>query len=222
MVIYDLFVLYELTTQYEMVKEMLFKTKCSLLIVVLLIGCKPPGTSNDGSISCPEPARMSDGEIVTYAFTYSNGNTITHTITKMPDGDESGKIHYSISDGREFNYSLKNLCSSRAIPLSNEEVFLFLDGALTGKIVENDPLNTNSKSPVEFIETVCNDILITLPAGEFPARMCTYVSKDDTETFSKSIHINQNNSTPLLGLLQYHWTNHQQEITVELIEWNGI
>lgn len=199
-----------------------FKTGYLLFMVVLLIGCKSSGISSDNSNSCPAPARMSDGEIVAYAFTYTNGVVINHTITKMPDGDESGKIRYSVSDGREFNYSLKELCSNRAISLSNEEMFLLLDGALTGKLMENDPSSTDSKTPVEFIEKVCSDVLLALPAGEFPARMCTYVSKDGAESFSKYIHINQENNTPLLGLLQYHWTNSAQEITVKLIEWNGL
>lgn len=184
-----------------------------------LSGCIPEN-GNDNAASCPSPASMSDGEIVTYKFTYENGETLNHTFTKLQDGNESGEVIYSISDGRTFNYELNKLCPNKPATLTSEAFFLLLDGSL--KEVALPSSDGNEKPPIEFVKTSCNHVTLTVVAGIFSAQTCTFDAKDSSESFTNYVHNNQGADTPLSGLLKYKWNNASQKVTVELTEWNRL
>lgn len=193
------------------------------LLIFILSGCQSLWEYASGKGACPTLPSMSEGEIVTYTFTYSDGVTTSHTITKAHDGDEQGEIVYNISDGNTSNYKLKDLCP-KGPSLSDEQAFLLLGDvslvANTEKSFENGLFGTPSS---EWIKEGCARISLTVKAGEFSAEKCTYVTEDRSESYSTFSHFNNGESpTPLSGLLKYEEQSGDKNVTVELSEWNEL
>lgn len=178
-----------------------------------------PGPST--SASCVAPMRMSDGEIVTYQFTYANGEQTKHTITKVADGDESGEIVYSASDGRASNRVLKDVCSEKnSVPLGREEAFLLTGASLIMSDSQDD--SSSAPAPLEFSEESCTEQNTIVPAGEFAAVHCRYIAANSNVSFTQTSQQTLGGAKPLGGLLNYELNNTNHDVVVELIEWNGI
>ncbi|MBL1261314.1 MAG: hypothetical protein COB33_012365 [Thiotrichaceae bacterium] len=190
---------------------------------VYLSGCAPEN-GVDSHVSCPSPVSMNDGEIVTYIFTYANGETLNHTLTKAQDGDESGEVIYSVSDGRTSNYKLSDLCANKPVSLTAEAFFLLLDGGSLSILrgVEQTFSDESEKPPLEFIEKSCSDVTLTVPAGVFSTQACVFDAKDSSESFTSYVQANQEAATPLRGLIKHVWSDSSRKVTVELTEWNGL
>ena len=195
-----------------------------LFILLFFMGCNSTETYSSYAPSIT----MSDGEVVTYKFTYADGSTTTHTITKVSDGNEQGEIIYSISNGKTSNYILSEL-APKNIPLSDEESFLMFGGSSLLKKVDNsnstniaEGIDVPNTTALIMIEESCTQTMFTVGAGEFLTHICKYVAEDNSSSFTKYQHISLEANTPLGGRLKYQESNSKEEVTVELIEWNGL
>lgn len=194
------------------------------LMAIAVVSCgseSSPPSGSPGSASCPSPLRMSDGEIVTYSFTYVDGAQTNHTITKIVDGNALGEIVYSVSDGRTFNVNLKELCGgSYGSILGTEESFLLTGSSLIASVQQND--DQDAPPPLDFSEQNCSQETVIVDAGEFFANRCMFVANGSPVSFTRTEHESLGQATPLGGLLKFELTNTARDVLVEIQEWNGL
>ena len=178
-----------------------------LLILIVLVGCK---TETKIATSYPLPTSMSDGEIVSYSFTYEGikKSPSVHTITKVSDGEPSGEIIYTIEGQTEENYRLDDIDVAN---LNEEQSFLIYGSRL--------PQDTalNSTDPVTLVSG--EDVTITIADHTFQAYKSVYTKDDITMTIYSYNGVDE---YPLRGQLKYEWSDGTNSVTVELIEWNDL
>jgi len=186
--------------------------------VVSVSSCLNNEESTRISESCPAQTHMSDGEIVSYSIEYANGNVEYHTISEIPDGIDSDLIVYNISSKKESTYNLKYLCPNIDSMYTKEESFILLGTSLSNLLDDS----TFSSTVIDYTKQSCYEEIVTVPAGEFPAEVCSYVGNNSSESFDAYNYMQQNGSIPMRGLLKYIWRDSNQEITILLTDWNGL
>lgn len=180
-----------------------------LMMLVLLLGvagCQTDSTSTSSSSSIAPPT-MSDGEVVSYRFNYSDNSSPTsvHKIIKVSDGKESGEITYSIDNENNTTMQLDELDN---VKLTDEQSFILGGSPLPptgGEIINNIVISEEQTS-------------VTVEAGTYPVYKNTYNSGDANITD----YNHMDSIKPLKGLVKYIWSERNSSITVELIEWNNI
>jgi len=175
-----------------------------LFISIAVMGCQTESTT--GEPSTIAPVTMSDGEVVSYRFSYSDESkpTAIHTIVKTKDAKPSGKITYSINNE---NNTIMQLGKLDNVNLTDEQSFLLYDSKLlqTGGVV----------NAILILE---EQISLTVESGTFPVYKNIYTINDANKTYYNHI----DNIKPLKGLVKYVWSEGNTTITVELIEWNSL
>ncbi len=180
-----------------------------------------PPENPSRAASCPAPVVMTDGEMVTYSFTYSDGEQTDHTVTKVADGNEAGEVIYSVSDGRTANFVLSDLCAGvNPTSLGTEEAFLLAGASL----IPSEPPNRNQDAPppIDFNQQSCAQASATVAAGEFLANQCTFASTSSDISITQATHQALGQAMPLLGLLKLGTHKTKRDVVVELKEWNGL
>jgi len=176
----------------------------------------------------PSTLKMNIGEVVTYTFTYPDGKTTRHTLTKEPDGNILGEIIYDF-DGTSYNYVIfKNYAN---IDLYfNETMFLLYGSPLSNTVekeMHTDELNFDavavSPPPSGHVGESCNDSIVNVVAGEFPVEICINNNEYDNKLVTKYTNINYlGDAKPLDGLFKYEQVSNGKVHTVELTYWNGL
>ena len=178
-------------------------------------------------LSNSSTSKMADGEVVTYTFTYPDGKTTQHTITKVTDDNIYGDIIYDFDD-TTYHYVISEDNIKSYI---NETSFL-LYGSLLSSSVEKEREKeekyfgtdtTVSGPPPFYTSEGCNESIVNVIAGEFPANICTYYSEDNNTFLTKYSHSNSlEDAKPLDGLFKEERIANGEVTTVELTYWNGL
>ena len=181
-----------------------------ILVLFGLNGCDTGGSAVFIERVPPDLIKMSDGEIVSYSFTYEGikQSPSLHTITKISDGDPLGEIIYTIEGQSEERYRLDE---KHTMNLNSEQMFLFFGGKL---------IPPTSSSPDEAILIAQENDTFTLVGQTLQVSKRIYREGDATITTYSNEDIND--TYPLNGLIKYEWSDGTNSVTVELIEWNDL
>ncbi|GEM_PF-5730051 len=213
----------------------------SLTTALALSGCGGGGGGDDDDVAeCATLPMMNDGEEVTYVFREDDGSEVRHTITKLEDGDPAGDILYTTDTGGEAVYSLSQACypiegqANTGARFTREAAFLLTGGALLLDRGEFDfafnyadsPFGIPpSNTPAGYELAGCEDKGIDLEIATFTAESCTYLSEETGGDFfvREMVFPSEESPTvPLRGLISYREVHLFNNVTVELVGWNGL
>ncbi len=194
-----------------------------------LEGClhESDGVSTTIFVTCAPFPDISEGEIVSYNFSGSDGHMSTHNFI----GLKAGEFLYSSSEGIENTYSIEEVienaepfCLQPALaPTQHELLFMFGIWApelgVMNAVMEPAPDQTAEMTEADEVRD-CTYTDVSVPAGNFQTYTCTYRNSEGVFLFAESN--SEDSNKPFSGLVKYVYGTDDHKFTAELIEWNGL
>lgn len=194
-----------------------------------LSGCNGSNSSDDtdsdnledNTSICPAGSFMQPGQVLRFDYTYVDGTTVEYQVDKERDGDNTGYVTITNSDGLHNRFQLKDVCVSKDLSLSSEELFLVQGGdaiPFPSILSTDDADDTGDKVAVTPQENSvqCSDSRIEVTAGSFDAIKC--LSSIDGDVYQTTYNL-PGDEGPLRGLVYLEQEFEEGQVIVELTYW---